>query len=60
LTGKAARATKTGPMTASFRPAKNQSAARESVSQKFSTDEEVPNRPNEYFKREFEFGNAPR
>jgi hypothetical protein len=51
LTGKAARGTETGAMAATFCPAKIQSAARDSVSQNFSADEEMPNRTKEYLKR---------
>jgi hypothetical protein len=51
LTGEAARGTKTRPVAATFCPPKNQSAAKDSVSQNFSADQKIPNRTKDYFER---------
>ena len=54
------RDTETRPVAAAFCPAKNQSVARESVSQKFGADQEICEADEGLFRAEIEFGDAPR
>jgi hypothetical protein len=55
-----ARGTETRPVTATFCPVKNQSAARESVSQKFWRRSGNAEQDERIFQAQFEFGDAPR
>src|SRR5260370_2127255 len=60
LTGKATRGAETRPVAATFRPAKNQSAAREPISQKFWRRSGNAGSDDGISQAEFEFEDAPR